>query len=404
MQTVAMIVWNDFKNDARVLKEAQTLQAAGYQVIVHALHTPGVTQEYETLESGVKVVRVMRSPFWNKRQNKSQEQSNVNQNPYINKVGIKKFFWIASRIWTHLLLLMKMLQAKPDVIHAHDVNTLPTAYLASIFARAPLVYDAHEVSTGREGYHSFRKIVYYTEKFLMPKAKATITTTTTRAKFFARAYHIQRPIVLQNRPRLTSPQKTNKIRDELNLHENWPIVLYQGGLQQGRGLERLLDAASKVPNTYFVYIGGGRLETLLKDKAKALHLENKVYFIPTVSLAILPLYTASADMGVQVLENTCFNHYSTDSNKLFEYIIAGLPIIATHFPEIAKVIRQYDLGMLIPPGNTDALITALRTLSADPTVRKHYHHNAASASKNLNWEEQEQALIDLYTKLPIHKS
>ncbi len=59
-----MIVWNDFRNDARVLKEAETLQAAGYSVTVFALHTPGVTEKKQTLASGVKVVRVLRSPLW----------------------------------------------------------------------------------------------------------------------------------------------------------------------------------------------------------------------------------------------------------------------------------------------------------------------------------------------------
>ena len=65
-----MVVWNDFRNDARVLKEAQTLQAVGYQVTVFALHTPGLTPMREVLDTGVRVLRVARSPLWKWRKHK----------------------------------------------------------------------------------------------------------------------------------------------------------------------------------------------------------------------------------------------------------------------------------------------------------------------------------------------
>lgn len=396
MLKVSMIVWNDFQNDARVLKEAQTLQAAGYQVTVFALHTPGITQKKETHASGVKVVRVSRSPFLTWRKHKIIRLS-------AHKVLFSRdILRIIARISTHLHLCVKLLSSKSDIIHAHDVNTLPTAYLAALFTRTSLVYDAHEISTSREGYASFRSLVYYLEKYLMPRAAATITTTDTRAKFFARVYHIAYPLVLQNRPCFIPLQKTSKIRDTLQLSNDWPIVLYQGGLQQGRGLERLIDAAAQIPQAYFVFIGSGRLESVLKQKVADLQLHH-VYFIPTVPLQELLYYTVSADIGVQVLENTCLNHYSTDSNKLFEYIMAKLAIIASHFPEISRIIKQYDLGLLVAPDNTDELVRALNTLIHSITLRQYYQHQAGLAALHLDWEGQEKSLVDLYKKLSQNK-
>jgi glycosyltransferase involved in cell wall biosynthesis len=306
---------------------------------------------------------------------------------------------IAARGWTHLALLWLMVRLRADVVHAHDVNTLPTAWLAARLSRARLVYDAHEISTSREGYSSFRKLVGLVENALMPRADGTITTTEARAKFFARAYRIARPLVLQNRPRGQRPQVSDRIRQELALTERWPIVLYQGGVQQGRGLERLVRVAAQVPGAYFVFIGGGRLDASLRQIAEELRLEDRVRFIPTVALADLPSYTASADIGVQPIENTCLNHYTTDSNKLFEYVQAGLPVIASDLPEIRRIVRQHDLGLLVSAGDSEALAVALRRMVGDAQLRAHYAARARAAAPALSWEVQEHLLLELYRRI-----
>lgn len=403
MKKIAMIVWNEFLNDARVLKEAQTLQHAGYQVRVFALHTPGITQQQERLEDGVEVFRVARSPLWRLRKRKTTStlppQAGKNQGP-IGKLGIKhQVLRLIARAWTHTALLVHMVRYGASVVHSHDVNTLPTAWLASRISRARLVYDAHEISTSREGYDSFRRLVGMVEKRLMPAADGTITTTDARAKYFARAYHVTRPTVLQNRPRLTRCAPTNRIREELGLTEQWPIVIYQGGLQQGRGLEKLIRTTAKVPDAYFVLIGGGRLAHNLNQLIEELELQDRVRIIPTVPLSELPSYTASADIGVQPIDNTCLNHYTTDSNKLFEYIIAGLPVVATDFPEIRRIVRRHDVGLLVPSDDPTSLAHALNVLVSDANLREAYAQNARSTGVTLNWEQQESRLVDLYQQV-----
>ncbi|MBO0368802.1 glycosyltransferase family 4 protein [Pseudomonas putida] len=397
-----MLVWNEFRNDARVLKEAQTLQAAGHEVTVFALHTPGVTQSREVLPGNIRVVRVGRTPLWKlRKRTKVQTRTNAATaaGPVPHLSSFKRVLRIAARLWTHAGLLWSIIRHRPDVVHSHDVNTLPTSWLAARLSRARLIYDAHEISTSREGYSSFRKLVAVVERQLMPRADGTITTTVARAKFFARAYAISRPLVLQNRPRQQEQLRTSRIRDELGLANPWPIVVYQGGIQQGRGLERLARVAADVPETYFVFIGGGRLEHNLRTIVAELELQDRVRFIPTVSLADLPSYTASADIGVQPIENTCLNHYTTDSNKLFEYIQAGLPVVASDLPEIRSVVRQHDAGILVEPGNTESLAHALRQLVSSSATRQHHAARAQSAALILNWEAQEQELVELYRQV-----
>ncbi|WP_338443962.1 glycosyltransferase family 4 protein [Pseudomonas sp. LTR0] len=403
MKKIAMIVWNEFLNDARVLKEAQTLRNAGYQVCVFALHTPGVTRQRDRLNDGIEVVRVARSPLWKLRNRKAPSasplQADKSQGPSGN-LGFKhQLLRLVVRAWTHAALLVHMVRYGAHVVHSHDVNTLPTAWLAARLSRARLVYDAHEISTSREGYDGFRRLVGMVEKRLMPTADGTITTTDARAKYFARAYQIVRPTVLQNRPRLTHCGSTNRIREELGLTEQWPIIVYQGGLQQGRGLEKLIRTAASVPEAYFVLIGGGRLAYLLSRLIEELELQDRVRIIPTVPLAELPSYTASADIGVQPIENTCLNHYTTDSNKLFEYLIAGLPVVATDLPEIRRIVRKHDVGILVPANDPTNLAQALSVLVNDVTLRKTYAQNSRSAASSLNWEEQESRLIELYQRV-----
>lgn len=381
--SVHMLVWNDFRHDARVLKEAQTLQAAGYQMSIHAVYAPGLTPRVELLPEGIKVLR---SSWWvGKAQGGNRLLSTISK--------------VSSRLYWHLKVLCHICVARPAVVHSHDVNTLPTAWLAAKLARAKLVYDAHEISTDRVGYQRLRAIIAWVEGKLMPRADATITTTDMRAKFFARSYSMPRPLVLQNRPRYQEEIHSTSLRDELGLKESWPISIYQGVMQQGRGLERIVEAAAEVKNAYFVFLGSGLLTDKLKELADTLNLNERVFFIPAVPLAELAAYTASADIGVQAIENTCLNHYTTDSNKLFEYVQARLPVVVSDMPEIRKVVHEYDLGLLIDPGDTKSLVNALQTLADDPSLRSYYREQACQAAEPLGWEKQEQQLVDLYQGL-----
>ncbi|HEY9032261.1 MAG TPA: glycosyltransferase [Kangiella sp.] len=404
---VAMIVWNEFTNDARVLREANSLNKNGYAVTVNALHTPGRSTKAEVLNSGVKVKRVSRS-FLSRliekiRSKKPVRNQHVSTTNLVSKNTISKmahFVRFFANLTTHITLCVRLISSKPTIIHAHDINVLTTAWIASKLLKVPLIYDAHEISTHREGYQKIRSYIGFIEKKLMPKAEATITTTDMRAKFLARSYGIKRPTVLQNRPSYYELKDSTRIRDELMLTERWPIVLYQGGLQAGRGLEMLVMSAQGVNNAYFVFIGSGRLESKLKKLANELEVENRVKFIPMVSLSDLPKYTASADIGIQPIQNTCLNHYSTDSNKLFEYVLAGLPVVATDFPEIREIVNRYQVGMLFDE-SLDGLTSAINKLVQAKRLREQYKTNALEARKELSWESQEQALVELYNNIKV---
>lgn len=397
---VSMIVWNTVEQDARVQKEAQTLARNRFDVSIFALMNPGTTPDFEQIEHRLSIVRVRRSytDFLNRKKT-APIISEVVAKPTNNK--IRSLIQVGFRLIVHLHLMYKLTKSKADIIHAHDVNTLPTAWLAAKLSGAKLVYDAHEISTDREGYQRIRKFIGCVEGFLMPKANATITTTNLRARFFARAYKIARPIVLQNRPRLEEDATSNsqQLRKQLNLKQSWPIVLYQGGLQQGRGLVEFVEVAANVKNAYFVLIGGGRMETQLKTIAASSPASDRIFFVPTVKHSQLKALTNSADIGVQPLENTCLNHYTTDSNKLFEYIHSGLAIVSSNFPIIREVIENSNCGILVPPGNKGMLQKAIKQLVDDKKLRTRFKANSKKNKGNYSWQKQEKLLLQVYQEI-----
>jgi glycosyltransferase involved in cell wall biosynthesis len=415
MAQVSMIVWNTFQNDARVLKEAETLAGQGHALTVFALLQPGETPEHEVLAPGLAVVRVSRTPL---RALRRLFQPDGSRPPRAVTAGVGGAFVdtplkssrlrrageVLSRSAIHLGLYRALVASRPDVVHAHDVNTLPTAWAAARRAKARLVYDAHEISTDREGYRELRGVIAWAEKRLMPRADATITTTEMRAKFFARAYGVPRPLVMQNRPRFADLERGTLIRDRLGLGDELPIVLYQGGLQPGRGLEDLVAAMPAMPPCHLVFIGGGRLLGALKTMVGDRGLESRVHFIPTLPLAELLAWTASADIGAQPIRNTCLNHLSTDSNKLFEYAMAGLPVVASGFPEIRRVVEAHGFGLLFDPETAGALAAVLGRLVADAPLRARLAANARASARALSWEAQEAELIGLYERVLARSS
>ncbi len=383
--SVHMLVWNTFLNDARVYNEAHTLKQAGYAVTVHALAYSGMPQAVEYLENGVCVRRY------------GKVKSLPQPVTVAGKLAALKVVW--RRLSMLCLMALAVIKSRPAVVHAHDVNILPAGWLAARLCGAALVYDAHEISTHREGYRAIRNWVAWLEKKIMPRADGCITTTNARAKFFARAYGIKRPLVLQNRPRYCPVPKSNRIRDELGLDKPWPIVLYQGGLQPGRGLPLLVQAAVMIPNAYFVLIGGGALASSLRELSFSLGLSERVYFINTVPLDQLPQYTASADIGIQPIENTCLNHFTTDSNKLFEYVMGGLPVVASELPEIRSVVNEFDIGLLFEPGNLSAMQQMLQCLIKDDNRRLYFARSSRIARSDLNWDAQESAFLNFYMQV-----
>lgn len=387
MKKVTMFVWNNFMNDARVLREATALTDLDYTVTIIA--------KKELSEMHLSSSEEVRERVFVNRPLKIELPQ---------KITDKIKSSILSKHIPNMLLMFKMIMLgrkyDTDVYHAHDLNTLIQGIVSAKLRvnRKPLIYDSHEVQTSRTHY-SFDKI-YKIEKFLLNFTDEVIVENKTRADYHYDLYK-ERPAAVHNYSELydIDEAKTFPLRKEYNIPDNKKIVLYQGGMQDGRGLFKLLKAFVNIEGAVLFMIGDGKERQNLISYHKELALQNKVVFIERVPYKDLRSYTKAADIGIQFLENTNFNHYSASSNKLFEYIMAHVPVIGSKLPEIEQVIGNEEIGLTVETGNTEELTEALNKLINDDELRLKFKKNTEAAKYKYNWENEKDVLKELYTKL-----
>ena len=387
MKKVTMFVWNNFMNDARVLREATALTDLDYTVTVIA--------KKELTEIHLSSSEEVRERIFVNRPLKLELPQ---------KISAKIKSSILTKHIPNMLLMFKMIvlgrKYDTDIYHAHDLNTLIQGIVCAKlrFNRKILIYDSHEVQTSRTHY-SFDKI-YKIEKFLLNFTDKVIVENKTRADYHHDLYK-ELPAAIHNYSELYDIEKvkTMPLRKEYNIIEDKKIVLYQGGMQDGRGLFKLLEAFVNIEGAVLFMIGDGKERQNLISYHEELGLQNKVVFIERVPYKDLRSYTKAADIGIQFLENTNFNHYSASSNKLFEYIMAHVPVIGSRLPEIEQVIENEKIGLTVEEGNTEELTAALNKLINDDELREVFKKNARSVKQKYNWENEKETLTDLYMKL-----
>jgi glycosyltransferase involved in cell wall biosynthesis len=383
---ICLTFWGNLKHDARVIRTAGALVHAGAAVTVVCTDTQGDLPKHEEHPEGFSVRRIRRpSP---------RRMRIVDGRPAIGRMGA---IWAAARgAVAHVRLALAAFQTKADVYHSADIFPLVVTWVVARLRRRPILYEAYEISTDREGFQPIVSLVRAVERFLCRRVNRVFATTEMRAAHLEREYDIARPDVLQNRPPYRPAVDSNLLRDTCAIGEDHVVVLYQGGLQPGRGLFNLLEAAEQVEGAVFVLMGTGVLQEALREHVKVQQLQDKVMILPAVRAEDLHSWTCSADVGVQVLENTCLNHYTTDSNKLFEYAMAGLPVVASDFPEIRKVVSGYDIGVLVDPADVSAIGCAIQNLVDDCELRQTHRRHALRAAPELSWGTQVPVLLEAY--------
>jgi glycosyltransferase involved in cell wall biosynthesis len=267
--------------------------------------------------------------------------------------------------------------------------------------RIPLIYDSHEYFTGVPELKDrplVRWIWKSIERFIFPNLKYVLTVSDSIADLYEKEYSV-RPLTVRNCS-LNSSDLGQYSKTEIGIHPDHLLLILQGtGINTDRGGEELIDAIKITENVSLLIIGSGDLLQLLKQKVNELGLDERVKFISKIPWDQLIKYTRSADIGISVDRNTNVNYEFSLPNKVFDYISAGIPVIASDLKEIRKIVIENSCGLIIPEVTPLEISKAIIKLRDDEGLLLQLKKNAVEASKSVNWETESLKVNELYKSI-----
>jgi len=366
---VVVSVINDLVSDQRVKKICATLDRMGFHITLIG------RQLRKSPEMDTRPYRVMR----------------------MRLLFEKGFLFYAEY---NLRLFWKLLFLNADLLVSNDLDTLLPNYLIAKLKRKPLVYDSHEYFTEVPelvNRPTVQKIWKRIERAIFPKLKDVITVNNSIAGLFEQDYGL-RPVVVRNVPYLMK-ETEKKTRKELGLPEDKHLLILQGaGINIQRGAEEMVEAMLYIDHSVLLIAGQGDVIPLLKKMVSERSLENKVIFRPRMPYQELMQLTKNADLGLTLDKDTNLNYRYSLPNKIFDYIQAGIPVVASPLPEIAHIVNTYQVGCTIIDHNPVNMANTINEVLADQQLIDKWKNNCSFASLNLNWEIEEKVIVDLYAK------
>ena len=285
-----------------------------------------------------------------------------------------------------------IIETKPDVIHANDLNALIPAYKAAKKLGCKLVYDSHEIYVENfflGGKKMYARYLKHKEKKICKKLDVMVCVSHAAAEYFANEYKIEKPMVVTN-----CSLKSEASFELTGKNEGFEI-LNHGQFYEGRGYELMIEAAPLVkeyPEIKMALRGYGRIEKKLHDMVENQGSENVVFHPPVLVKELIPEASRSM-VGVAVTLPICMNFKLSVSNKLFEYASAGLPVIMSDIPEHRYLNEKYNFGIIIPENTPEACAEAVIKLYTDKELYAKCVDGAKRLSDEVNWESDFAKLI-----------
>lgn len=284
-----------------------------------------------------------------------------------------------------------------SVVCCHSLACLPVSFLLAKFNRASLIYEPHELETetSRVPRGPVRTIARWIERLLARQADAVIVVGHEIASWYRAEYGLKRVWVVMNCPQSADAYRSDLIRRSIGSPAGLPIFLYQGILSKGRGLETAITAFRQLEHAaVFVMMGYGPLEGRLKEEISGL---SNIFILPAVPPHEVLRWTASADFGLSLIEPISLSYEFCVPNKLFEYVMAKLPVLASATTEQRRIIEGFGLGRICTQLDAKGVCDAVRLMIAEGASK--YQSALARARSELNWERQEDVLAEVYGEI-----
>jgi glycosyltransferase involved in cell wall biosynthesis len=295
-------------------------------------------------------------------------------------------------------LFFYLLFHRADFLVANDLDTLLPNFLVSKIKGIELFYDSHEYFTEvpeLTNRLAVKKTWKAIERFIFPKLKHIYTVNDSIAELYRKEYN-KEVGVIRNVP-ITQNDYLKKTREELNLPRDKKIILFQGaGINIQRGAEEALEAMLYLPDYFLLFIGSGDIIEQLKNECVVLNLQDRVRFIPRLPMNELKSYTSIADIGLSLDKDTNLNYRYSLPNKLFDYIHAGLPLLASSLVEVKKIVEGYDIGLCIDSLEPKVLAKKTEEMFSNNSRFAKWKENVKLAAKELSWEKEEEKILEIY--------
>ncbi|MCS6917590.1 MAG: glycosyltransferase [Chitinophagales bacterium] len=364
MKRILFTVINDLSYDQRMQRIASALTDAGYAVRLIGRQLP----DSRPLE---------KAPY-----------DQVRLRPWFRR---GKLFYIEY----NLRLLCYLLRHSFEAVCATDLDTLPACYLAARIKRKPCIYDAHELFP--EVPEVVRRPVVqrlwlWAERMLVPRIRRGYTVSKGLSDYFHRQYDVSYPVI-RNVPVLHEHGDSVPPQDPSGL----PVIIYQGALNEGRGLECLIEVMPRLPATLWL-AGEGDLSDALRLRTRQAGLVDKVRFLGRIPPDQLRRLTPAARIGVNLLDGPSLNYRHSLANKFFDYVHAAVPQVTMNYEEYRQHNEQWQVALLIDQTTPAHVLQALNRLLNDLPYYELLKANCLKARLNWNWQNEQLKLIALYRR------
>jgi glycosyltransferase involved in cell wall biosynthesis len=305
-------------------------------------------------------------------------------------------------------MISRALSLHPDILHANDLNTLPAGAVVARRCGSGLVYDSHELwlhrNIGSRSRFVDRLAWGRFERSLIGRCDAVISVAAGICEWLARKYGVQRPHLVRNaQPYEALPKRGREIADRIGLTDDAPICLYAGVITSNRGLESLIEAAVHMPGVHIVIMGyatNPEYEAGLRSQARANGtLDRVVHFLPAVPREDLLVWTASADLSVVPTQGVCMSYRFEASNKIFQSLMAGVPLAMSDHEEKRMLVEEWGVGVLFDERDPKAIADSVLRCLADREGMARMREKCLLAARTLNWEHEEATLLSIYRGL-----
>lgn len=303
----------------------------------------------------------------------------------------------------HLRVLWGLRGLQVVSFSAHNLATLPMGAIVKWMTGAKLVYDTHELESARSSWPRWVQVAgLWLERLLASWVDVTFVVSDSIGDWYRTNVPALRALhVIRNYPETTVPPSASwserPLRDAFGIRDDELLFLYQGVIDEGRCVELTLDVFAQAhPDRHLVFMGffgGHDYGPLIREYMSKYP---NIHYHPSVPPADVLRHTRSADVGLYLIENLSLSYRLTVGNKVYEYLVSGIPVITSAYPDVSRLVDDYGCGWKTENTVEDVLAIVNDVSREDVHQRR---DGAVTHGARFQWRHEEARLIEVYRDL-----